>query len=251
MSDRYGHKHYQDKVLESLAKYLRRCRELNDPEKAFLEVTTELWGAGHPYNKIHQLPNGEKMPLDMPFVCLRVPTGGGKTVIGARAVKVVRDELLDTDHPVVLWLVPSDAIRVQTLNIMRDLQHPLRQLVNEELGSVEILDGTEALNVQPATLNGGAVIMVATIQSFRVQNMEGRKVYSNSGQLMGHFDFVPREVKDRFPRGFPHSLANVLRLRRPLVVVDEAQNARSDLSMDVLERFQPRAIAAMDSMISR
>jgi type III restriction enzyme len=245
MSDRYGHKHYQDKVLESLAKYLRRCRELNDPEKAFLEVTTELWGAGHPYNKIHQLPNGEKMPLDMPFVCLRVPTGGGKTVIGARAVKVVRDELLDTDHPVVLWLVPSDAIRVQTLNIMRDLQHPLRQLVNEELGSVEILDGTEALNVQPATLNGGAVIMVATIQSFRVQNMEGRKVYSNSGQLMGHFDFVPREVKDRFPRGFPHSLANVLRLRRPLVVVDEAQNARSDLSMDVLERFQPRAIVEL------
>jgi type III restriction enzyme len=72
--------------------------------------------------------------------------------------------------------------------------------------------------------------------------MEGRKVYDNSGQLMEHFDFIPQEVKNQFPRGFPHSLANVLRLRRPLVIVDEAHNARSPLSMEVLDRFQPRAI---------
>lgn len=242
MSDRYGHKDYQNKVLESLARYLRRCRELNDPEQAFLQVTSELWGAGHPYNRIHELPNGEKMPLDMPFVCLRVPTGGGKTVIGARAIKVVRDELLDTEHPLVLWLVPSDAIRLQTLKTMRDRNHPLSDTLREELGAVEILDGAEALNVRPATLNGGPVIMVATIQSFRVQNTEGRKVYENSGQLMTHFDQIPREVKEQFPRGFPHSLANVLRLRRPFVVVDEAHNARTDTSMETLERFQPRAI---------
>ena len=242
MSDRYGHKKYQNDVLDSLGRYLRRCRELRDPARAFVEVTGELWGAAHPYNQIHELPNGEKLPLDMPFVCLRVPTGGGKTVIGARAVRVVRDALLDTDHPLVLWLVPSDAIRVQTLGVMRDRSHPLRQLLDEEIGAVEILDGAEALNVTPATLNGGAVIMVATIQSFRVEKTEGRKVYSNSGQLMGHFEAIPREVKERFPRGFPHSLANVLRLRRPLVIVDEAHNARSPLSMEVLERFQPRAI---------
>jgi len=242
MSDRYGHKDYQNKVLESLGRYLRRCRELNDPEQAFLQTTSELWGAGHPYNRIHELPNGEKMPSDMPFVCLRVPTGGGKTVIGARAIKVVRDELLDTEHPLVLWLVPSEAIRLQTLKAMRDRQHPLSDTLRDELGAVEILDGAEALNVKPATLNGGPVIMVATIQSFRVQNPEGRKVYENSGQLMTHFDHIPREMKEQFPRGFPHSLANVLRLRRPFVVVDEAHNARTDTSMETLERFQPRVI---------
>jgi len=242
MSDRYGHKDYQDKVLESLARYMRRCRELNDPEKAFLETTGELWGAGHPYNRIHELGNGEKMPLDMPFVCLRVPTGGGKTVIGARAIKVVRDELLDTEHPLVLWLVPSDPIRLQTLKAMQDRKHPLRETLQEELGEVEVLDGAEALTVSPATLNGGPVIMVATIQAYRVQNTEGRKVYENSGQLMNHFEHIPREVKEQFPRGFPHSLANVLRLRRPFVVVDEAHNVRTDTSMETLERFQPRAV---------
>ena len=242
MSTRYGHKDYQNKTLASLALYLRLCRERRDPAQAFVEATTELWGFGHPYNRVHQLPNGETMPADMPFVCLRVPTGGGKTVIGARAIKVVRDTLLDTDKPLVLWLVPSDAIRTQTLGIMRDLGHPLRQLLNEELGPVEILDGEEALQVSAGKLSGGAVIIVATIQSFRVEKTEGRKVYSNNGQLMDHFAGISRETKARFPQGFPHSLANVLRLRRPFVVVDEAHNARSPLSMTVLERFQPRAI---------
>ena len=242
MSERYGHKDYQNKTLESLARYLRRCRELNDPAQAFLEVTRELWGAGHPYNRVHRLGNGAEMPLDMPFVCLRVPTGGGKTVIGARAIKVVRDELLDTDSPLVLWLVPSDAIRVQTLSVMRDRSHPLAQVLVEELGPVEVLDGEAAMNLRPAMLNSGAVIIVATIQSFRVEKLEGRKVYDNSGQLMDHFDFIPQEVKNQFPHGFPHSLANVLRLRRPLVVVDEAHNVRTGTSMETLERFQPRAV---------
>ncbi len=242
MSDRYGHKDYQNKVLESLGRYLRRCREVNDPAQAFLEVTRELWGAGHPYNRVHRLSNDAEMPPDMPFVCLRVPTGGGKTVIGARAIKVVRDELLDTDSPLVLWLVPSDAIRGQTLSVMRDRSHPLAQVLAEELGPVEVLDGEAALNLRPAMLNSGAVVIVATIQSFRVEKMEGRKVYDNSGQLMDHFDFIPQEVKNQFPHGFPHSLANVLRLRRPLVVVDEAHNVRTDTSMETLERFQPRAV---------
>ena len=242
MNEPYGHKKYQNDTLESLRLYLRRCGEVKDPAKAFVETTGELWGLGHPYNRVHELPNGETMPFDMPFVCLRIPTGGGKTVVGARAIRVFQDELLDTDQPLVLWLVPSDAIRTQTLGNMRELYNPLRQVLLDELGPVEILDGEDALNISPAALNSGPVIIVSTIQAFRVSNTDGRKVYENSGQLMSHFDAVPTEFKNQFPSGFPHSLANVLRLRRPLVIVDEAQNARSPLSMEVLERFQPRAI---------
>lgn len=241
-SDRYGHKDYQNKTLDSLARYLRRCRETGDPARSFVEVTGELWGAAHPYNAIAGLPEGVTFPADMPFACLRVPTGGGKTVIAARAVRVVRDALLDTEHPLALWLVPSDAIRAQTLTAMLNRDHPLRQVLDEELGTVEILDGEAALQAGPAALGGTATIIVATIQSFRVDKTEGRKVYANNGALMDHFAHIPREAKARFPAGFPHSLANVLRLRRPLVIVDEAHNARSPLSMTVLERFRPRAI---------
>lgn len=242
MSDRYGHKQYQNDTLSALRSYLRDCRESRNPEKSFITITANLHNVAHPYNRVHQLENGAEMPQDMPFVCLRVPTGGGKTVIGARSIRVFKDELLDAEYPLVLWLVPSDAIRSQTVKIMRDRAHALRQLLEEELGAVEILDASEALTISPATISGNATIIVSTIQAFRVENTDGRRVYGNNGALMPHFDGISQATKAQFPRGFPHSLANVLRLRRPFVVVDEAQNARSELSMQVLERFQPKAI---------
>lgn len=236
MSDRYGHKKYQNETLEELGKYLLLCRENGNPGTAFTEQVQI------PYNTISEVEGGATMPADMPFVCIRIPTGGGKTVVGARAIKVAKEALLDTDHPFVLWLVPSDAICKQTVNAMRDKKNPLRQVLEEELGTLEILDSDQALNLTPASLGTGAIIIVATIQSFRVEKTDSRRVYGNSGQLMGHFDHVSTETKNSFPAGFPHSLANVLRLHRPLVIVDEAHNARSPLSMQVLERFQPRAI---------
>ena len=245
MSDRYGHKDYQNEVLDTLRHYWRVCRETKNPEAAFISVTGERNKQAHPYNKVHKLANGAEMPQDMPFTCLRVPTGGGKTVIGARAVRVFKDELLDEAQPLVLWLVPSDAIKVQTVRQMKDLQSPLRRLLDEELGDVEIFDGPEALGIQPNIIAGKATIIVSTIQAYRVEATDGRKVYGNNGALMGHFGHIPVEVKNQFPEGFPHSLANVLRMHRPLVVVDEAHGARGELSMQVLERFQPRAIVEL------
>lgn len=242
MSTAYGHKTYQNDVLGSLRAFLGRCGETNDPARAFREVTAQLWGQASDYREVTNLPEGVTMPGDMPFLCLRVPTGGGKTVIGARSVRVVRDELLDTEHPVVLWLVPSDAIRAQTLRQMRDRQCELRKVLDEELGRVEVLDVAEALYAPRAIFDGSPVILVGTIQSFRTKHTDGRKVYDDNGSLMSHFDHVPDEAKARLPHGFPHSLANVLRLRRPLVIMDEAHNARTKESMVMLERFQPRCV---------
>jgi type III restriction enzyme len=245
MSDRYGHKDYQNEVLETLRLYWRACREGGNPETAFIQTTSERHGMAHPYHKVHKLANGAEMPTDMPFVCLRVPTGGGKTVIGARSIKVFQDELLNEEKPLVLWLVPSEAIKSQTVKQMKDLAHPLRRILDEELGDVEVFDGPEALGIQPSIIAGKATVIVSTIQAYRVEATDGRKVYGNSGHLMAHFDHIPLEVKHQFPEGFPHSLANVLRMHRPLVVVDEAHNARSELSLQVLERFQPRAIVEL------
>jgi type III restriction enzyme len=242
MSASFGHKLYQDQVLETLRIYLRRCAETNDPARAFREVTEERWETESDYRAVSNLPENVAMPADMPFVCLRVPTGGGKTVIGARSIRVVRDEWIDQDAPVVLWLVPSEAIRSQTLRQMRDRQSSLRRVLDEELGAVEILDLSEALYVSRHALEGRPSIIVSTIQAFRVANTDGRKVYEDNGSLLSHFEFIPAEVKSNLPHGFPHSLANVLRLRRPFVIVDEAQNARTRESMVMLERFQPRCV---------
>ncbi|MCK7578763.1 MAG: restriction endonuclease subunit R, partial [Chromatiales bacterium] len=43
-------------------------------------------------------------------------------------------------------------------------------------------------------------------------------------------------------RTIPYSLANVLRLRRPFVIVDEAHNSRTDLAFEMLARLRPSGI---------
>ena len=64
---------------------------------------------------------------------------------------------------------------------------------------------------------------------------------------MGHFpaSLQPELLAplDKLEDGSPvYSLANVLALHRPLVIVDEAHNARTDLSFSTLKRFAPSCI---------
>jgi len=98
-----------------------------------------------------------------------------------------------------------------------------------------------------ADAEGGATIIVSTIQSFRVDETEGRKVYDDNGQLMDHFSALSDEQISRLEKveGADRpiaSLANLLKLHRPMVIVDEAHNARTDLSFDTLARFDPSLI---------
>lgn len=42
---------------------------------------------------------------DMPYFCLRVPTGGGKTWLAAKSVQLINTQLLRSEYSVILWLV--------------------------------------------------------------------------------------------------------------------------------------------------
>ena len=43
-------------------------------------------------------------------------------------------EFLRMERCVVLWLVPTNTIREQTLKALRDLKHPYRQALQESIG---------------------------------------------------------------------------------------------------------------------
>jgi type III restriction enzyme len=235
---------YQLQAVEALTEFLRRSRALGGPAAAFSQLTSERTGVGLPY---FNAPGFEAEEFKgMPYVCLRLPTGGGKTLLACLSVPVVQRELLQSERSVVLWLVPSRAIQTQTLSALRERSHPYRQALEAELGSVEAIDPTEALYVTKATLDSSTVIIVSTLQSFRVTEKEGRKVYESSGALHHHFaglDPAALAVLEKNEAGvIPYSLANVLRLRRPIVIVDEAHNARTALSFDTLARFRPASI---------
>ncbi|MHB1416011.1 MAG: DEAD/DEAH box helicase [Chloroflexota bacterium] len=232
-------KEYQQHTLDALTAYFTDCVRLGEADTAFYRTTRNVFGTGIPYHQVAALPG-------LPYVCLRVPTGGGKTLIASHAVGVALKQLLRADHAVVLWLVPSNAIREQTLRALKDRQHPYRQALEGSVGTVTILDVAEALYVQPATLADSTTVIVATMQAFRVEDTVGRKVYESAGALMAHFTAAPAAalegLEKREDGSVAYSLANLLRIHRPIVLVDEAHNARTGLSFDVLARFRPACI---------
>jgi type III restriction enzyme len=238
----FSPKSYQSQVLDSVEAYFRACHELPSPSIAYTATTERLWGQGLAYHGL------QGFAPDMPYFCLRIPTGGGKTWLAAKSVARVNTHLLRTEHSVILWLVPSKPIREQTLRALKNTQHPYHAALREA-GAVTVLDLEEAKSVTRATLDSSTTIIVATRQAFQVEEEECRKVYQSSGALMHHFEHLsPAQRAGLLSEGegaeqtVPYSLANVLRLRRPFVIVDEAHNSRTELAFDMLARFRPSGV---------
>jgi type III restriction enzyme len=224
---------YQCDSLDALGRYLRSAARFG-AKVAFIKQT------GRPYVSVRQLPG-------LPYVCLRIPTGGGKTFMACNTLGIVAKEYLHVEHGVYLWLVPSTAILEQTLAALRDRMHPYRQAIDAQFnGRVAIMDLGEALYVQRTELQGKTCIIVSTFQAMRVEETEGRKIYESTGALQHHFTGLSPELESRLERQndgvVPNSLANVLRLWRPVVIMDEAHNARTPLAFDTLARFNPSCI---------
>jgi type III restriction enzyme len=228
-------KTYQQRCLDELARYLRGVSTTGRADTPFTEQT------GRPYYDVAALPG-------LPYVCVRVPTGGGKTLMAAHAVGIATRELLHADRGIVLWLAPTTQIVEQTLRALRDHDHGYRQALDTAFGGcVSVLDVGGALCVSRSMLDADTVVIVTTLAAMRVGDTDGRKVYEANGRLMACFSGLTPEQYAVLQQpvdfdGNAPSLANLLRLRRPLVIVDEAHNARTPLSFDALARFNPACI---------
>ena len=84
---------YQTRSLAVLESYFDEATTFG-AKRAFV-IQTE-----RPYHSVAQLP-------ELPYVCLRVPTGGGKTILAAHSVAVAKEAWLERDFPLVLWLVQA------------------------------------------------------------------------------------------------------------------------------------------------
>lgn len=236
-------KTYQQEVLDSIQAYFTACHAPNaTAASAFTHTTEQLWQQAISYRP---LPG---FPADMPYFCLRIPTGGGKTWLAAKSVQLINTHLLRREHSVILWLVPSESIREQTLKALKDRQHPYHSALRDA-GAITVLDLEEAQSVSRTTLDTSTTVIVATQQAFQKWDTERYKVYQNNGALMPHFDNLsPLQQAELLSVGegsehvIPKSLTNVLRLRRPFVIVDEAHNSRTPLAFEMLSRFRPSGV---------
>lgn len=232
-------KTYQQQVLDSIRLFFQDCHTIGKASTAFFITTENLWGKGMAYHSLGGFP------AEMPYFCLRIPTGGGKTWLAAKSIAMINTHLLRNEHSVILWLVPSRQIRDQTLKGLKDRNHPLHAALREA-GAVNVLSLDEAQSVTRATLDTSTTVIVATRQAFQVEDTESRKVYESNGALQHHFDGLAAEQTAELLTNqdgtTPYSLANMLRLRRPFVIVDEAHNSRTELGFDTLAKFRPSGI---------
>nr|WP_281783906.1 DEAD/DEAH box helicase family protein [Sinimarinibacterium flocculans] len=232
-------------MLDAFEAFLRAYREAGEAapgsrhasREAFEHCTLRNFGFRIPYRAPSALAEA-----DVPVVCLRIPTGGGKTLIGGHAIGRIKHSLMPAGHSLTIWLVPTDAIRAQTLRVLRTPGELLHDELRGLLGEVAVLDIDEALSVQPAVLDSHDTIVVATMQAFKQSDTERLAVYRPNGALMDHFRGVDQP-------GW--SLVEALRLRRPFVIVDEAHNQGTSLAFDTLARLDPCAVLELTATPDR
>lgn len=233
-------KEFQLDTLEAIGQFCDEVRRSVD-ERARRPVHDAYYAiTGRDFCDVPQLDG-------IPYVCLRVPTGGGKTLIAAHAVGVISKRLSQQDFPLCLWVTPSTTIRDQTLRGLQDRDHPYHVAMKDGLGvPLQILTLEEALAANRSTLSSSAVIIVTTIQSYRIDDEANRRFYQDSGYLMDHFATLPDAVLVDMERTegdrVSLSLANVIKSRGPIVIMDEAHNARTKISFDSLARLGPLAV---------
>ncbi|MDP2902882.1 MAG: DEAD/DEAH box helicase family protein [Methylovulum sp.] len=245
-------KDYQDRALNALSKFLMAARG-GPVEDAFLQAQRDQ-GMDKP---VLYRPHGFG---EMPYICLRLPTGGGKTVLASYSVSVVQKAYLEQDYPIVLWLVPTNTIREQTLDALKTVGHPYRQALENEFGldRLRVFDVGEVTQIRRQDIARKALVIVGTLAALRVEDTSGRKVYVHHEDFEPHFvgktdpDYRLERISEKdlqengLQRGdigkIKASFANLLALHKPLVIMDEAHNARTKLTFDTLKRLHPACI---------
>ena len=237
-------KQYQTDTLNTLRCFFEQSR-IAGPKAAYEAIANEPDQAARigryagAYAPLAELP-------DTPYVCLRLPTGGGKTLLAAHSIAIARDTWVEKDYPLVVWLVPTDKIRQQTAEALKHPRHSYRQTLDEAFdGRVRVFDVADFTHIRPHDLRDHCCIVVGTIQTLRVTNTSGRKVYAHNENLEPHFSGV-RDTAQGLEKlasgGVKFSFANLLHLHRPLMIVDEAHNAVTGLTREMQARLNPSAI---------
>lgn len=234
-------KNYQRNVLKSLRSYLRYYSGCGDAATAYNRYLAD--------DGLVVGRNGVERYADdlggTPKVCVKVPTGGGKTYIAANALDVICEELADRPSDTVVWLVPRKEILKQTLRQLRDPANPLRMALNRDFAHrVEVLDKEDGLRGRAfsrATVEDQLTVFVLSYDSFK--NKDGRRAFAENSALAQLTEYQRRTGQSCDIEGADDTaLISALAGTNPVVVVDESHHAKSSLSLEMLRNLNPRFV---------
>lgn len=255
-------KQYQEEALTALARFFDLARGARDEaglDAAFRQALLDQEIG--PESIPPYLAQGFVSDLGAtPYVCIRIPTGGGKTLLGTHALATAGRHYTGRDRPLALWLVPSNIIRTQTLAALRTPGHAYREALEGYFGvdGFRVLDIANCEQLRPQDFEQKAIIAVGTLQTLRVDDTSGRDVYAYKENFEPHFARAPdlqgfERVGEKDLEAQPYltgadlgkvkrSFANLMYWHRPVVIIDEAHNARTALTYDTFARLRPAAL---------
>jgi len=188
-------KNNQFKIVSELKSFCIKVRETKDafntagkalpPEMRHTLnwVQTVFQAAGKEYKD--RCANGFRESY--PRIIMKVLTGGGKTLLAVEAIREYQNILARRRTGLVVWIVPSETIYLQTVEKHRDKANPLRQLLDQASGNKTlILEKGQRLVTHDIEEN--LVILFIMIQSISRQNgKEALKVFQDSGGFESYF----------------------------------------------------------------
>jgi type III restriction enzyme len=234
----------------------RLAAKINFPKAAWEEVKEGL-GKIH-----HDKKNG--LGEDLPNFCLKVPTGGGKTLLACHTIGLINTHYLKKQTGLVLWIVPTKQIYRQTLNALRDRAHPYRQILDLNSGGKTLIV-TKQDCFTPLDVTESLVILLLMLPSTNRQNKEALKIFQDHSVFDSFFPSDDRwqdhqTLLQRFPnldcfgeadsfwgQQIKTSLGNTLRILKPLVVIDEGQKAYSQLAQTTICGFNPSIVLELSA----
>lgn len=234
-------KDYQSEVLSDLDDFVRLVVEDGNIASSYRKYWLDR-GIVLGQNNLALKPYNDTVP-GVPRITSKVPTAGGKTFVACNAISTIFNALPERAAKVVAWFVPSDTILEQTLEKLRDVNHPYRQKLDALFnGRVVIVDKESALmgtNISPSEVREQLTILVLSAASFiDADRPERARVFRDNGYLEGY-----AKLFDSFTRRVPNSgktgLIQVLSYLNPLVIVDESHNFTADLRNDMLNNVNP------------
>lgn len=261
-------KEYQQRALadirgffEHLSDLRQKAEKVPDPDLMF-DYCARAWEkAGIPRGYVPR-KNGLGQPL--PAFCIKVPTGGGKTLMAVKTVDLANMIYRRSRTGLILWIVPTTQIYRQTIQQLKDRDHPYRQHLDLASGGrTLILEKSDGFS--PVDIAENLVVLMLMLPSANRKTKEALRLFKDSG---GFQEFFPSEddvkAQAALLRKFPNldtyektdafwgrqvktSLGNTLRTLSPLIVLDEGHKAYSQQAQETLRSFNPCMIVELSA----
>ncbi len=259
-------KRYQERVVKEAEEYLRAVAKQRDAGNRDYG-SAAAWEKDRKLGLYRRWDNG--LGVDAPRFCIKVPTGGGKTLLATQILgSIYRTILQDRNGAgLVLWVVPSSQIYRDTIKRLSDRRDMYRVMLEHALGRrIEIWEKHEIARLSPARLRECLNVLVVQLASTNRETKEQLKFAKDSGgNIVQHFppedDWeAHRQLKERIAnldmleenaeRGVwlaKTSISNLVKLCQPVVILDEGHKATSELAQQTIRDFNAAAVVELSA----